>query len=84
MTTKFKEELKNNITYKLQAINNQFLEFKSRMIYVQLDLIKMLKPKTMPTHEQLKSIIQSFQTHANVEMSLQNVQSYVQNLFNDL
>ena len=56
MTSKFKEELKNNISHKLQVINNQFLEFKSRIIYVQLDLIKLISPNFKPSNEQILSL----------------------------
>ena len=80
--SKYKEELKNNITHKLQAVNNQFHDYKCRMIYVQLDSLKLINPNLTPSLEQLHFIHQSFQTHTNVEISFQNIQSYVQNLFN--
>ena len=83
MAAKFKEELKNNIAYKLQAINNQFSEYKSRMIYVQIDVIKLLNPTIRISQEQIKSLVQSYQTHTNAEITVQNIQSYVKNLFND-
>ena len=77
-----KEELKQDITYKLQVINNQFHEYKARLIYSQLDLIKIISPHTPPSKEQLQLLHESYQTHTNVEISFQNIQSYVQNLFN--
>ena len=79
-----KEELKQDITHKLQVINTQFHEYKTHLIYTQLDLLKILSPHAPPSIEQIQSIRQSYLTHTSVEIPFQTIQSYVQNLFNAL
>ena len=77
-----KEELKQDITHKLQVINTQFHEYKTHLIYTQLDLLKILSPHAPPSIEQIQSIRQSYLAHTSVEIPFQTIQSYVQNLFN--
>jgi hypothetical protein len=48
-----KDELKNYTTKQLDALNEQFYKYKTNMVFVQINLLRMMNPKFKPNDDHL-------------------------------
>jgi hypothetical protein len=72
-----KEELKNYTTKQLDALNEQFYKYKTNMVFVQIDLLRMMNPKFKPNDDHLSFLIQTHWSHSGIEIDINKLKSYV-------
>jgi hypothetical protein len=71
------DEFNNQINDRFKKCFSVIEDFKTRQIYVQIDLIKVINPNVKWSEKQIQTFIASVKQHTAIKLNFNDIKSYV-------